>query len=217
MAWVTISDDFSVLEDAKIVVESTIESIDVKRQVIRNIEAAVSAGALIRSNRSAIPVTFLQQKAQHPGRILGLHWAGPANFTRFMEIICGKETLLKNAQKAVHLARQWRKEPSLGFINILQPRQTAGKSCSWNSATRFAILLESIRKISETEHPKPKAKNSTFAFAVRTRLAGRARSTAVDWPFGLPLLPCIYRKVVDDGSRLALNVVFAATRWSANK
>ena len=118
----TISGDFSVLKDAGIVVESTIESIEVKRQVIRDIEAAVSARALIGSNTSAIPVTLLQKGAQHPERILGLHWAEPANITRFMEIICGKETSFKNAQKIMRLARQWGKEPSLlrrdirGFI-----------------------------------------------------------------------------------------------------
>lgn len=118
----TISGDFAVLKGAGIVVESTIESIDVKRQVIRNIEVTASAGALIGSNTSAIPVTLLQEDAQHPERILGLHWAEPANITRFMEIICGKETSFTNAQKAVRLARQWGKEPSLlrrdirGFI-----------------------------------------------------------------------------------------------------
>lgn len=122
MERVTISNDFSVLKDAGIIVESTIENIDVKRQVIRGIEAAVSGVALIGSNTSAIPVTLLQEGAHHPERILGLHWAEPANITRFMEIICGKNTSLKNAQRAVHLARQWGKEPSLlrrdirGFI-----------------------------------------------------------------------------------------------------
>lgn len=122
MERVTVSGDFSVLKDARIIVESTIESTEVKRQVIRNIEAVVAVGALIGSNTSAIPVTLLQQGAQHPERILGLHWAEPANITRFMEIICGKYTSLKNAQKAVRLARQWGKEPSLlrrdirGFI-----------------------------------------------------------------------------------------------------
>lgn len=122
MARVTISSDFVVLKDATIIVESTIESVAVKRQVISNIEAAVSSRTLIGSNTSAIPVTQLQQGARHPARILGLHWAEPANITRFMEIICGKNTSLGNAQKAMRLARSWGKEPSLlrrdirGFI-----------------------------------------------------------------------------------------------------
>lgn len=118
----TISGDFAALKDAAVIVESTVENIEVKRQVISNIEAAVSTRALIGSNTSAIPVSQLQQGARYPERILGLHWAEPANITRFMEIICGKDTSMSNAQKAVRLARGWGKEPSLlrrdirGFI-----------------------------------------------------------------------------------------------------
>ncbi len=122
MSRVTISVDFSALSAAKIVVESTVEDLAVKRQVIAAIEKAVSKNALIASNTSALPVTELQRNAAHPERILGLHWAEPANITRFMEVICGKHTSLANAQRAVRLARQWGKEPSLlrkdirGFI-----------------------------------------------------------------------------------------------------
>jgi 3-hydroxyacyl-CoA dehydrogenase len=122
MGRVTISGDFAALKDVTIIVESTIESVEVKRQVISKVEAAVSARALIGSNTSAIPVTRLQQGARHPERILGLHWAEPANISRFMEIICGKHTSLSNAQKAMRLARRLGKEPSLlrrdvrGFI-----------------------------------------------------------------------------------------------------
>ncbi|MGH9425295.1 MAG: 3-hydroxyacyl-CoA dehydrogenase family protein, partial [Terriglobia bacterium] len=69
-----------------------------------------------------IPVTILQEAALHPERILGIHWAEPAHVTRFMEIICGKQTRPENAERVLALARQWRKEPTLvrrdirGFI-----------------------------------------------------------------------------------------------------
>ena len=119
---VTISNDFNTLKEAEIVIESTIESPAVKRKVIRQIEAVLSTTALIGSNTSAIPVTELQKGARHPDRILGLHWAEPANITRFMEIICGERTSIANLQRAELLARGWGKEPSLlrkdirGFI-----------------------------------------------------------------------------------------------------
>ena len=118
----TFSSEFSGLKDAEIVVESTVEDLLIKRQVIAKIETAVSAKALIGSNTSAIPVTDLQRDAKYPARVLGLHWAEPAHVTRFMEIICGKDTSQANAQRAVRLARMWNKEPSLlrkdirGFI-----------------------------------------------------------------------------------------------------
>ncbi len=118
----SISGDIASLAKADIVVESTVEDLGVKREVIRAVEEVVSSKALIGSNTSAIPVTDLQQGAKHPERILGLHWAEPANITRFMEIICGEATSTANANRAVRFARSWGKEPSLlrkdirGFI-----------------------------------------------------------------------------------------------------
>jgi 3-hydroxybutyryl-CoA dehydrogenase len=118
----TISDEISDLKDAEVVIESTVEDLAVKRQVISDIEQVVSGKTLIGSNTSAIPVTDLQINTRHPERIVGLHWAEPAHITRFMEIICGRQTTTSNAQRALRLARKWGKEPSLlrkdirGFI-----------------------------------------------------------------------------------------------------
>lgn len=118
----SISNEISDLKDAEIVIESTVEDLAIKRQVIGEVEQVVSAKTLIGSNTSAIPVTDLQGNAKHPERILGLHWGEPAHITRFMEIICGQHTTTVNVQRAVRLARKWGKEPSLlrkdirGFI-----------------------------------------------------------------------------------------------------
>ncbi len=119
---VIVSTDFSVLAEVDVVIESTIEDLAVKRDVISAVEAVVSPRTLIGSNTSAIPVTELQRNARHPERILGLHWAEPAHITRFMEVICGARTAPVQANRALQLARTWGKEPSLlrkdirGFI-----------------------------------------------------------------------------------------------------
>lgn len=118
----SIAADFTVLENAAVVIESTVENLTVKKEVIKKIEKVVSIRALIGSNTSAIPVTQLQAGAAHPKRILGLHWAEPAHVTRFMEVICGNATSRADALRVVQLARRWGKEPSLlrkdirGFI-----------------------------------------------------------------------------------------------------
>jgi 3-hydroxybutyryl-CoA dehydrogenase len=118
----TVSDDYSLLQQCEIVVECVTEDLGVKRGVIHKIEQAVSPSAIIGSNTSALPPTSLQQDALHPERILGIHWAEPAHITRFMEIICGKDTLPVHAERVFALARQLGKEPSLlrkdvrGFI-----------------------------------------------------------------------------------------------------
>ena len=118
----TISADYAALRNCQIVIECVAEDLDVKRGVIGSIEQVVSSETIIGSNTSAIPPTLLQQGALHPERILGTHWAEPAHITRFMEIICGKNTLPAYAERALAMAWQWGKEPSLlrqdvrGFI-----------------------------------------------------------------------------------------------------
>jgi len=122
MTRLSLSEGCSALEESEAVIESITESVEAKRQVIREIEQVVSPKTLIGSNTSAIPVTTLQQDSLHPERILGIHWAEPAHVTRFMEIICGKHTQPEYAERALALARGWGKEPSLlrrdirGFI-----------------------------------------------------------------------------------------------------
>jgi len=117
-----LSEDFSALSDCEIVLESVLEDLEVKHEVIRKVEAVVSPEALIGSNTSALPVTELQRGAQHPERILGIHWGEPAHILRFMEVICGDQTRPECAERAIQLARQWKKEPTLvrrdvrGFI-----------------------------------------------------------------------------------------------------
>jgi len=122
MKRVTVSQKFSDLKAVSVVVESTVEDLLVKRKVIARVEEVVSSATLIGSNTSAIPVSELQRNAKHPERIIGLHWAEPANITRFMEIICGEKTSARTARRAEVLARMWGKEPSVirkdirGFI-----------------------------------------------------------------------------------------------------
>jgi 3-hydroxybutyryl-CoA dehydrogenase len=118
----TVSDSYSVFRDCQIVIESIIEDVEAKRDVIRRIEDVVSPRAIIGSNTSAIPIRHLQQGALHPERILGIHWGEPAHVLRFMEIICGDQTNPRNTERVRRMALHWGKEPSIvrrdirGFI-----------------------------------------------------------------------------------------------------
>ena len=109
----TVSDDFTSLHDCALVIECIFEDLDAKREVLRKIEESVPPDTLIGSNTSALPVTELQRGAHHPGRILGIHWAEPAHITRFLEVICGNQTDLRNAERVLAFARRWNKEPTL--------------------------------------------------------------------------------------------------------
>jgi len=110
------------IADAEIVFESVTENLELKQQLLREVEHAVSAKCILASNTSALPVSLLQEGMEHPERVLGVHWDEPAHVTRFMEIIPGKRTSAEHLDRIAALAPLWGKEPSVlrkeirGFI-----------------------------------------------------------------------------------------------------
>jgi len=117
-----ITDDFKKLAPCRIVVECTIENLDIKKSVYEKIEAAIAPDAIIGSNTSAIPISILQSHVKHPNRFFGLHWTEPSHTTRFLEIICGEASDIKLGEWLYDLSYYWQKEPTLvkkdirGFI-----------------------------------------------------------------------------------------------------
>lgn len=118
----TISEDFQQLADCELVIECTIEDVDVKKRMFNLIEAVIAPTAILTSNTSAIPISTLQEFTLHPHRFFGLHWAEPAHTTRFLEIICGDKSDIQLGEYLYELASNWQKEPILvrkdirGFI-----------------------------------------------------------------------------------------------------
>ncbi|RAJ94519.1 3-hydroxybutyryl-CoA dehydrogenase [Larkinella arboricola] len=112
-AQLTVSGDYNILSDCRLVLECVTERIAIKQSVYQKIAAVVSADTVIASNTSAIPISQLQQYVPNPERFMGIHWAEPAYMTRFMEITCGTETSLERANWAFELAHYWQKEPTL--------------------------------------------------------------------------------------------------------
>lgn len=117
-----ITEDYADLANCQLVVECTIENVAIKEAVYQKVERYLSPDALLTSNTSAIPISTLQQLTAHPARFLGLHWTEPAHTTRFLEIICGDATDVKNGEYLYELSHAWGKEPILvrkdiaGFI-----------------------------------------------------------------------------------------------------
>ena len=101
---ITIITDAAHLAGHEVVIESITEDVEAKKAVYHTLETVLSPTAIIGSNTSAIPVSVLQAGLQHPERLLGIHWAEPAHITRFMEVICGKDSELKYAEQIVQLA-----------------------------------------------------------------------------------------------------------------
>ncbi len=117
-----ITESYHQLEGCALVIECTLENIDIKRSVYSKIESVINKEALLASNTSAIPISLLQQQTANPSRFFGLHWAEPSHTTRFLEVICGKDSDIQKGEQLYQLSHLWGKEPTLvrkdirGFI-----------------------------------------------------------------------------------------------------
>jgi 3-hydroxybutyryl-CoA dehydrogenase len=118
----TISEEYSKLAPCSLVIECTLEDVEIKKKVYAKVESEISNHALLTSNTSAIPISILQSLTKHPNRFFGLHWAEPSHTTRFLEVICGKQSEIEKGEYLYELAQCWGKEPTLvrkdirGFI-----------------------------------------------------------------------------------------------------
>ena len=109
----TITEDYTLLQDCRLVLECVIEKTAVKVGVYHKIAAVVGPDAIIASNTSAIPISVLQNHVPHPERFLGIHWGEPAYLSRFLEITGGEQTDLRYGEWVKKLASHWGKEPTL--------------------------------------------------------------------------------------------------------
>ena len=105
----TITENYGLLQECKLVIECTIENMDIKKSVYDKIEAVISNDVIVTSNTSAIPISILQKLTRIPGRFFGLHWAEPSHTTRFLEIICGELSETGKAEFLYGLSHQWQR------------------------------------------------------------------------------------------------------------
>jgi len=97
----------------ELVIESISEYLPAKVALFEELEQHVGASVPITSNTSSIPITVLQTGRKHPNRFAGMHWASPAESTRFLEIIRGDHTDSATIDQIFALAKQLDKEPAV--------------------------------------------------------------------------------------------------------
>ena len=117
-----ITEDYGVLKECRLVIECTLENLDIKKSVYHKIETEIAPDALLVSNTSAIPISILQKLTKRPEHFFGLHWMEPSHTTRFLEVICGDLSDVTLGEYLYDLSHSWGKEPTLvkkdirGFI-----------------------------------------------------------------------------------------------------
>jgi len=117
-----------LLADAEIVIESVLEKLDVKREVLARLEEVVAAQAVLASNTSTNPIARLAEPLQDPSRLCGMHFFNPVRRMMLVEVVRGPDTSDRTIATAVAHAKRLGKCPivvrdSPGFLvnRILMP------------------------------------------------------------------------------------------------
>jgi len=121
MGRITGALDYSGFQNADIVIEAVVEKMDVKKQVFKELSAAVSDRTILATNTSALSVSEMAKETKDPGKVVGFHFFNPVHRMPLVEVITTEATSQKTIATALQLARRLGKTPilvkdSCGFV-----------------------------------------------------------------------------------------------------
>jgi 3-hydroxyacyl-CoA dehydrogenase len=101
----------AALDGVGLVIEAVPERIEIKRDVLGKIEAAVGADVIVATNTSGIPITDMAASMQSPNRFVGMHWSNPPHLIPMIEVIPGEQTDQSVVDQMVQIVRDIGYEP----------------------------------------------------------------------------------------------------------
>ncbi len=97
---------------ADLFIEAVPEVLELKRQTLREIEAAARREDFVfATNTSSLSITEIARGARRPDRVLGMHFFNPVHLMRLLEIVVGADTSEATLEAARAVGRRLKKEP----------------------------------------------------------------------------------------------------------
>jgi 3-hydroxyacyl-CoA dehydrogenase/enoyl-CoA hydratase/3-hydroxybutyryl-CoA epimerase len=102
---------YARMTHCNVVVEAVPEDLELKHEVLSEVEAVVSEDAILATNTSAIPIGRIAEGIAHPERLIGMHYFSPVADVPLVELIPSEQTSDATLATAFDLARQQDKIP----------------------------------------------------------------------------------------------------------
>lgn len=97
--------------EADLFIEAAPEVLEIKQNILREVEGLARKTFIFASNTSSLSVTEIARFSPHPERIIGMHFFNPVHLMRLVEIVKGQETSLETVEAAREVGRRMKKEP----------------------------------------------------------------------------------------------------------
>lgn len=122
------TEDYSQLKDCDLVIEAVDEKEELKKAVLKQIEAVVTPNCVIATNTSSISIGKLASTLQSPQRAIGIHFMNPVPIMKLVEVIPALNTNSEVLNQVLDFVRSLAKDPITskdfpGFVvnRILMP------------------------------------------------------------------------------------------------
>ena len=96
---------------ADLIVEAAPEKLDLKQNILRQLESASDHAFIFASNTSSLSITEIAALSRRPEAVIGMHFFNPVHIMRLVEIVVGKQTSDETVEAVIGIGRKMRKEP----------------------------------------------------------------------------------------------------------
>ncbi len=97
--------------DADLFIEAAPEVLDLKREILREVESQARRPFIYATNTSSLSITEIAAHAIRPDRVVGMHFFNPVHLMRLVEIVVGRETSAETVETVREVGSRMKKEP----------------------------------------------------------------------------------------------------------
>ncbi len=98
--------DLSGFRRADLIIEAVFEDLEVKRQVLAEVESVVGPDSVLATNTSTIPIGHIAAQATRPERVIGMHFFSPVEKMPLLEVIPAEASDADTIVTAVKFGRR---------------------------------------------------------------------------------------------------------------
>ncbi|MBD3667375.1 MAG: fatty acid oxidation complex subunit alpha FadJ [Kangiella sp.] len=111
MSYLTGSTDYKGFNDCDMVIEAVFEDLELKHQMVKEVEENCSEKTIFATNTSSIPISKIAEGAKRPEQVVGLHYFSPVEKMPLLEIIKTEKTADWVIATCVALGKEQGKTP----------------------------------------------------------------------------------------------------------
>jgi 3-hydroxybutyryl-CoA dehydrogenase len=107
---IRVTTDIQDAKEADVVIEAVTENLELKGDIFRQLGEICPPHAMLGTNTSSIPITYIAAATKRPDKVVGIHFFNPVPISRLVEVIKGLLTSEETIKDAIDFSHSLGKE-----------------------------------------------------------------------------------------------------------